>query len=213
MAASAQLRLAPTGGFNFNRQIFKSNTYKYEGIFRNRLGFHAGMMADLVVTDFLSLQSELLFTRKGGFYKSDRPNISEEYQTDLNYISLPVCLTFKYDVKSAYLVLGAGPYINKLLSSQHRYYSNGENIENGPMRIGTDYDTDQIKPWDAGVKFKAGFELKKGLMMTAYYDWSTADINPQYTITRNKTYGVQLAYIFSLTEEDRYNRFEKFYEF
>ena len=30
---------------------------------------------------------------------------------------------------------------------------------------------------------------------------------------RNKTFGVQLAYIFSLTEEDRYNRFENFYEF
>ncbi len=209
----AQLRIGPTGGLNFNRQVFKSNTNLYEGIFRNRLGFHAGIMTDLVMNKNLSLQSELLYTLRGGFYKSDRPNLSEEYQADLSYITLPICLTYKVDVKNAYLILGAGPYLSKLLHSQHRYYSNGMNIENGPMRVGTNYTTDQIKPWDAGIKFKAGFELKKGLYMVGFYDMSSADINPQFTVTRNKTYGVQLAYIFSLTEEDRYNRFEKFYEF
>jgi hypothetical protein len=73
--------------------------------------------------------------------------------------------------------------------------------------------TDQIKPWDAGVKLKAGFELKKGFSMSAFYDISTADINPQFTVTRNKTFGVQWAFLFSTTEEDRYNRFESFYEF
>ncbi len=49
--------------------------------------------------------------------------------------------------------------------------------------------------------------------MSAFYDVSTSDINPQFTVTRNKTFGVQLSYLFSMTEEDRYNRFEKFYEF
>jgi hypothetical protein len=211
--AQVQFRVGPTGGINFNRQTYKSNTIKYEGIFRNRLGFHAGVITDMVFTKNISVQSELLYTLKGGYYKSDRPNISEELQADLSYITVPVCLTYKIDLRSAWFFVGAGPYLSKLLLSKHTYYSNGMNIENGSYRVGTDPLLHQIKPWDAGVRFKTGFELKKGMYFGAFYDMGSADINPQFTVTRNKTYGVQLAYIFSTTEEDRYNRFEKFYEF
>jgi len=209
----AQFRVGPTGGLNFNRQVFKSNTHRYDALFRTRLGFHLGVLTDLIINDNLSLQTELLYTQKGGYYKIERPDITEEYTANLGYVSLPVCLTAKLDVRSAWLFIGAGPYINRLLHSNHTYTSNGFNLENGKLRIGTDYNSDQVKPYDAGIKVKAGFELKKGMYMSAFYDISTSDINPQFTVTRNKTFGVQLAYIFSTTEEDRYNRFENFYEF
>ncbi|MEZ5046318.1 MAG: porin family protein [Chitinophagaceae bacterium] len=210
---SAQLRLGPIGGMNFNRQIFKSNTYRYDALFRNRYGFNIGAISDLVLTKNLSMQSEFLFSLRGGFFKTDKINISEEYSSSVGYINIPVCLTYKVDVNKAYLIAGAGPYIGKLLSTSHRYYSDGNNIENGKLRVGLNTETDQIKPWDFGVKVKAGFELKKGMYLVAFYDIGAYDINPQFVVTRNKTYGFQLGYIFSLTEEDRYNRFENFYEF
>jgi len=213
MTTNAQFRIGPTGGLNFNRQVFKSNTYKYEGVFKSRLGFHIGVLSDLVIIKNLSLQSELLYTHKGGYYKTDRKDIGEIYQDDLGYLSLPVCMTAKLDVRSAWLFVGAGPYLSKLLYAKHSYTSNGSNIENGKLRVGTNYDTDQIKPWDAGVKVKAGFELKKGMYMCAFYDISTTDINPRFQVTRNKTFGVQLGFLFSTSEEDRYNRYENFYEF
>ncbi|HPI54671.1 MAG TPA: porin family protein [Chitinophagaceae bacterium] len=212
-SASAQFRIGPTGGLNFNRQIFKSNTYRYDGIFKTRLGFHIGVLSDLVIRHDLSLQTELLYSLRGGHYKSERTNLAEEYHDDLGYVSLPICLTYKYDVKAGYIIVGAGPYLEKLIHSSHKYYSNGSNIESGQLRVGTDYTISQVKPWGAGVKIKAGFELKKGMYCVGYYDIGTTDINPQFQVTRNKTFGVQLAYIFSLTEEDRYNRFENFYEF
>ncbi|MBL7764646.1 MAG: PorT family protein [Chitinophagaceae bacterium] len=211
--SQAQFRMGPTGGVNFNRQVFKSNSYRYEGVFTTRLGFHAGIITDLIINRNLSLQTELLYTLRGGYFKTDRTNIYEEYQSDLGYISMPLCLTGKFDVKAGYLIAGAGPYLSKLLHSQHTYYSNGVNVENGNLRVGTNYYDDQIKPWDAGIKVKAGFELKKGFYAVAFYDISTTDINPKFQVTRNKTYGIQFAYIFSTTEEDRYDRFEKFYEF
>ena len=209
----AQFRVGPIGGLNFNRQVFKSNTYRYDAIFKTRLGYNLGIMTDLIMTKNLSLQTELLYSHRGGYYKTERTDISEEYEANLGYITLPICLTAKLDVKSAYIFAGAGPYISKLIYSSHTYTSNGFNIENGSLRVGTNYDTDQVKPWDAGVKLKAGFELKRGMYMSVFYDISTSDINPQFTVTRNKTFGVQFGYLFSLTEEDRYNRFENFYEF
>lgn len=209
----AQLRIGPIGGLNINRQVYKSNTYRYEGLFHTKMAFNAGVISDLVINRKLSLQSELIYSMRGGKYEFNRQNVSEEYKTTLGYISLPVCLTAKIDLNSAYFIVGAGPYLEKLLHSQHSYYSDGKNIENGKLRVGTDMLTDQIKPWNAGVKLKAGFELKKGMYFVAFYDIGTSDINPQPTIIRNKTFGVQASFLFSTTEEDRYDRFEKFYEF
>lgn len=209
----AQFRIGPTGGLNYNRQVFKSNTHRYDALFKSKLGFNLGIITDLVINKNLSLQSEFLYTLKGGYYKTERVNIAEEYWSTLGYASIPVCLTYKVNLNRAYFFVGAGPYLSRLINSSHRYYSNGENIENGKLRVGTDYNTDQLKPWDAGAKLKLGFELKRGFCMSAFYDISSADINPQFTVTRNKTFGVQWSYIFSLTEEDRYDRFENFYEF
>lgn len=210
---NAQFRVGPTGGFNVNRQVVKSNTYRYDGLFKSRMGYHFGILSDLVITKNISLQSELLYTHKGGYYKTERQDITEEYQSDLGYLELPAVMTYKIDLHNAYAFVGAGPYLSKLLFSKHTYNSNGFNIENGKLRVGTNTETDQIKPWDAGIKLKAGFELKKGMYVCTFYDLSTSDINPQFIITRNKSFGIQLAYIFSVTEEDRYNRFENFYEF
>lgn len=209
----AQFRVGPVGGLNYKRQVFKSNTYAFDALFKTRLAFNIGIISEKVISKTLSLQSELLYSQRGGYYKTEGLNVSEEFTSDLSYISLPLCLTYKYDLKTAFLVLGAGPYIEKLIHSSHKYYQNDANIENGPLRVGTSNYTDQIKPWSAGVKVKAGFELKRGMYMAAFYDIGTSDINPQFTVTRNKTYGIQWAYIFSTTEEDRYNRLENFYEF
>jgi hypothetical protein len=209
----AQFRMGPIGGLNFNRQVFKSNTYRYNDLFTTKLALNLGLITDLTISKNISLQSELLYTQRGGNFKSERVNITEDYDAKLGYVSLPVTLVGKLDVKGAYLLAGAGAYLEKMIISRHSFSSNGVNIESGPLRVGTNMYTDQIKPWSAGVKLKAGFELKKGMYCVAFYDIGTSDLNPQFTVARNKTFGVQMGYIFSLTEEDRYNRFESFYEF
>jgi hypothetical protein len=205
--------MGPTGGLNFNRQVFKSNTYRYDGVFKSKLAVNFGLATELLIDEHFSLQTDLVYTQRNGYYKTDRLNVAEEYSADLGYLTLPVCLVAKKDVNKAYLFVGAGPYLSKLVYTQHTFRSNGFNTGNGHLRIGTNNETDQIKPWDAGVKVKAGFELKRGFCMAAFYDIGAYDINPQFTVTRNKTFGIQFSYLFSTTEEDRYNRFESFYEF
>lgn len=213
LSGNSQFRVGPVGGLNYNRQVVKSNTYRLDALYKTRLAFNFGVMSELVINKRFSLQSELLFSQRGGYYKSEGLNVSEEFKTDLDYLSLANCFTYKHDVKTGFLILGAGPYLEKLIHSSHKFYSNGENIENGPLRVGTSNYTAQIKPWSAGIKVKAGFELRRGFYMVAFYDIGTSDVNPQFTTTRNKTYGLQWSYIFSTTEEDRYQRLENFYEF
>ncbi|MBU3677952.1 MAG: hypothetical protein FGM54_12335, partial [Chitinophagaceae bacterium] len=55
LAVSAQFRLGPIGGLNFYRQVYKSNTYRYEAIFQSRLSFNAGMIGDFVINRRFSI--------------------------------------------------------------------------------------------------------------------------------------------------------------
>ncbi len=213
LSASAQFRLGPTVGFNFNRQIHKSNSYRFENIFSSQFGYSIGAIGDLVITDYLSLQPELIYTFKGGQYDLEESIVTENFQSRLGYISMPISLVAKKDVKWGYLVAGAGGYISKLMFSSYSLDQNNVNVSAGSLRVGGDFNADQIRAWDAGVKVRAGIELKKGFFVNAFYDIGAYDINPQFTTTRNKTVGVQTGFIFSLTEEDRYERFENFYEF
>jgi len=211
--AMAQFRLGPIVGVNYNRQTQKSNTYRYENLFQNRLAFNVGVIGDLVITPWLSIQPELLYTFKGGAYQLEQPNLSEEYKANLGYVQLPISLTGKLVVGKAAIFGSVGGYVSKLVFTNHSYTLNDDINETGKLRVGTDYFTDQIKPWDAGARFKFGVELNRGFYLAAFYDVGAYDINPQFTVTRNKTVGVQTGYIFSLSEEDRYDRFENFYEF
>lgn len=211
--ANAQVRLAPMAGFNFNRQIQKSNNNRFQGLFNTKLNFSAGVMADIVLTNFLSLQPELLYTFKGGSYTIEPSSVSEEYSNTIGYISMPVCLTGKINVKGGALFLGAGAYASRVSFTSFDLKQNEQRVDAGKLRIGKDYLSDQVTPWDYGFKFKTGFELQRGFYMGAFYDVGMKDVNPQYAQTRNQTVGVQLGYILSLTEEDKYERFENFYEF
>lgn len=212
--AQAQFRLAPILGVNFNRQINKSNSYRFQPLFSSQLSYNVGVMGDLVITNFLSLQPEFLYTMKGGQYDSELGSVvNEHFQCRLGYLQMPVVLTAKLDLNKGYLFAGAGPYLSKLIFNSYNLKQDFVDVASGSLRVGTDLYSDQVKPWDAGIKTKIGIEYKKGFYLTAFYDIGTADIQPQFTVRRNKTIGVQTGFIFSLSEEDRYNRFENFYEF
>lgn len=211
--ANAQLRLGPVVGANFNRQIHKSNSYRFQDIFASQLSYNVGVLGDVVLTPYLSIQPELIYTFKGGKYNLEESFVSEDYQAKLGYLSMPITLTGKMDIGRGYLFLGAGGYISKLMFTSHTLEQNGVDVSAGKLRVGNDLYGDQVKPWDVGVKVKAGFELKKGFYLAGFYDIGVTDINPQFSVVRNKTVGVQASFIFSLTEEDRYDRFENFYEF
>ena len=212
-AINAQVRLAPVAGLNLNQQIQKSNNNRFQGVFSTKLHFSVGVMSDIILTDFLSLQPELLYTFKGGSYTLEPSSVSEQYTNNLGYVSMPVCITGKLNVRGGALFAGAGGYVSRIAFTSFELDQNSERVDAGKLRIGRDHLSDQIMPWDYGLKFKTGFELQRGFYMSAFYEIGLKDVNPQWPETRNQTVGVQIGWILSLTEEDKYERFENFYEF
>ncbi len=93
------------GGVNF-ANISNNDEGGYDD---NRMltGFHAGIIADLNLTEFLAIQPGLLYTSKGIRFENDL----QELTFNPRYIELPVNLVFKTPTGQSKFFIGAGPYV------------------------------------------------------------------------------------------------------
>jgi hypothetical protein len=106
-----------------------SGDLRDESRFENKVGFHAGIMANFgIVDDFFSIQPELLYSNKG--FKHEDTQISlplfnrrREGKVNYNYLDLPVLAK----IKAGPLYFEAGPQASYLLSvnNETKTYING----------------------------------------------------------------------------------------
>jgi len=85
--------------------------------------FQAGIIGDMPVTDFLSIQTGLLFTGKGSKTQSGNTADANYYRASSNpqYLELPLNLIFKSSInKTNKLFAGAGPYIAMGVSGKRK---------------------------------------------------------------------------------------------
>ncbi|MBK5213582.1 MAG: PorT family protein [Flavobacteriaceae bacterium] len=152
---------------------------------KGRTAFHLGAIGEIMFTDALGLQIELLYNQLGAKYE-------ERYDEDFyegidestikdDYLSLPVMAKY-YIVKG--LSLEAGPQISYLLSSKQE----GTIVENGHSE---DYSYDlkkenYRKSLNIGLGIGASYKLDFGLFFSMRYVAGLSNINED-TIT--ETYG------------------------
>ena len=115
-------RVGVKGGLNASSLFYDSQGVSNKN---ERIGFHAGVFAQIPAGEFFAIQPELLYTQKGasadynvnvlGFSASGRNTFR------LNYAELPVLATFKLGQA---VELQAGPYVSYLLNSDVN--SNGD---------------------------------------------------------------------------------------
>ncbi|MEZ0538476.1 porin family protein [Fibrella arboris] len=186
-----------------------------------RVGFRAGLMADIPVTDQLSIRPQLLYSVKGGnvdvgtfvsnaLAKFGLPSSTFSIGTSIskvvvNYIELPVLATYSLDAGPGQLVVGAGPYAAVAVGGT----INGEPIN---------FDTSSFRKHDLGVTASLGYELPMGLTLSAYYAHgltnfsknatpNLASLNPTNPTAsldpsafggtlRNRSYGLTIGYFF-----------------
>ncbi len=81
--------------------------YKKEAI----TSYHAGLIAEIKLTDGFAIQPELLYSTQGATYK----NAGEEFKNELGYISIPVMAKFSLNNS---ISLDLGPQASFLLSER-----------------------------------------------------------------------------------------------
>lgn len=129
ISVNVQAQLVKIGvkaGLNYANQTgsditINSTNYNTDAI----TSYHAGLVAEIKLTDGFAVQPELLYSTQGATYKT----AGTEFKNELGYLSIPVLAKF-YLNKSVSLDLG--PQASFLLSERNNFnVNNAESFEFG----------------------------------------------------------------------------------
>ena len=146
--------------------------------------YHAGVFANIEVSENFSVQPECMFSCQGAEYEE-----SEGYDGEfvLGYLNVPVMA--KYEVAEGFNV-EVGPQIGLLLMAEDRYENEFES--------GEDDVKDSFKDIDFGVNFGASYELANGLGFGARYNLGLSNIVDEEGIddkVRNSVFQFFVSYV------------------
>lgn len=149
---------APVGG-----QQIVSDLSAY---LKPKYGFRAGLMADIPITDNLSLRPQLLYSAKGttldlssllgGLGSVDKSVF--QAPISYNFIELPIQAMYGLDAGPGRVVLGAGPYVGYLLNANVTFSGDTQDV-----------DLAGAKRLDLGAQASIGYELPMGITASVYY--------------------------------------------
>ena len=132
-------------GLNYANQTgsditINSGNYDKEAI----TSYHAGLVAEIKLTDGFSVQPELLYSTQGATYK----NAAEEFKNELGYLSIPVLAKFHLNKTVS---LDLGPQASFLLSERN------------------DFDVKNAETFEFGVAGGLGFNITKHFFLQGRY--------------------------------------------
>jgi hypothetical protein len=137
-----------------------------------RVGYHVGIFTELAVSEYFSLQPELLLSTKGNVntYDIDGPaniiNAEGEAEISFAYLELPIL------AKIAILEvinIHAGPYIGYMVDANTSLEGDvAGNFEE-------DINRDHFNNWDVGVAVGAGVDLS-AVTIGARYSWGLVEV-------------------------------------
>ncbi|HEX7905532.1 MAG TPA: porin family protein [Chitinophagaceae bacterium] len=145
--------------------------------------FQAGIIGNLYVAPFFSVQPGLLFTGKGSKTQSGNETDATYYRATSNpyYIEVPVNLVFKTPTPDVKFFAGAGPYLaigiagkNKVngkilgtsFSSENKIEWSNDDPSTLNYEEGSGYGI--MKRFDYGLNGLAGIETKKAVISANY---------------------------------------------
>jgi outer membrane immunogenic protein len=160
---------------------------------KSKIGFNAGVFADVPLSDKFTLQPELLYTQygaKANFYLNN-----QKYSTSrhLDYIALPVM--FQYNATPNFY-LEAGPEFALNVNTKDKV----KNETTGQTLAESDTYRDSINKFNLGIGLGAGYYFTPNVGITARYVAGLTEIAKDKasgsSSTKNNVFQVGLAYKF-----------------
>ncbi len=132
-----------------------------------KIGYHVGIYHEAEITDFLSVQPELLFTSKGAeVHYENFVGGSGKYRYNLNYLEVPLLVKLKIGGFQVH----AGPYAAFLVGANIKDVD-----DNGNVQQVESLDRDDFEQVDLGASLGAGFNFDGG-RIGVRYDFGMNDI-------------------------------------
>jgi hypothetical protein len=172
----------------------------------SKLGFLAGLVAEIPIAKSVNFRPELNFIQKG--YKI---SFSEDFGTGtfafdgketLNYLELPLNVTYSLPAGSNTVFLGAGPSIGLGLSGKSKLTSTQPGqpttTEEEDTKFGGDENEDDYKPLDLGLNILGGFRFTNGLFLKLGYTFGLSNLTHEPESSyKNKGFAFSVGYFFS----------------
>lgn len=168
--------------------------------FDNRIGFHAGVKAELGLSQEASgayMDFAALLTLKGA--KIDGGSIAS-IKFNPYYLEVPVHVGYKYAVNDDFALFGSvGPYIAVGLFGKAKAKVDGSIADLG--ELGTNsaseniFGDDAFKRFDFGLGLKAGVEFSKKYQVAISYDFGLVEVAKDLGM-KNRNLMISLGYMF-----------------
>jgi hypothetical protein len=202
--ANAQASIGPEVGLNVSNIAAKDGTQT--GTFAAKVGFKAGGIADITLSDNFYLQPGIFFSQKGAKINHD-PLVSFSYIFDINYIQIPVNILYKFGQPSGTrFFLGLGLAFANCVGGHFAYGNITQKIN-----IGDNPNNDQVRSLDASYNTQFGCQIYSGFIFRLQTETGLANIKPggkaDYYF-HNETLTLSLAYLINSQshQDDRRKR-------
>ncbi|TBW25763.1 porin family protein [Gramella sp. KN1008] len=161
--------------------------------FDGRTGFHAGILAEFMITEQFGIQPELLYSMQGAESEYSESGITEKGKIKLDYINIP--LLAKYYVTPA-LNFQLGPQLGFLINSEGEYEVS---FQGETMSETIDLD-EEVKNIDFGISGGLGYKLNSGIFFNGRYTLGIIDINEENEFdgdgNQNNVFQLSVGYMF-----------------
>ncbi|WPO80990.1 porin family protein [Chryseobacterium sp. JJR-5R] len=159
----------------------------------SKIGFNAGVFANIPVGSMFSVQPEVLYSQYGDKYDTRIGNNTYSYANHLDYITVPVMLQYNLIPN---LYVEAGPEFGFMVSAKNK----AKNETNNNVISESGNYKDNFSTFNFGIGLGAGYYFTDNIGITARYVAGLTDIakdRPNNSdAIRNNVFQVGLAFKF-----------------
>lgn len=187
--SSSDVRFGIKGGMNVS-SLSDDGALEDQG---SKIGFNAGLFANIPIAESFSIQPEVLYTQYGDKY--DQVVLGNRYSRarHLDYVAVPVMFQYNFIPN---LYVEAGPEFGILVNAKNKFKNE---TNNDVITESGDYK-DDLNSFNLGIGLGAGYYFTDNIGITARYVAGVTDIakdRPNGSdAVRNNTFQVGLAYKF-----------------
>lgn len=187
--SSADVRFGIKAGMNVS-SLSKNETLEDQG---SKIGFNAGVFANIPVAESFSIQPEVLYSQYGDKYDYVVAGNRYSYANHLDYVTVPVMFQYNFIPN---LYVEAGPEFGFMVSAKNK----AKNETNNDVLAESGNYKDNFNTFNVGIGLGAGYYFTDNIGITARYVAGVTDIAKDRPANsdavRNNAFQVGLAYKF-----------------
>ena len=198
--ANAQIEIGPKIGLNIGSAAYSEGDVdgqKYEAAWegdgnskKTFLGLQLGLSINAPISEAISIRPEVLFSQKGIKVEQKNDDYTAVYTNKVNYLEVPVNVSYGLPIGDNKLELFAGPYVafamgGKFSSdvdkddfkedNEYNYSVTGKKIP----KDGREKETAYVNSMDAGINLGVGFRVSS-ILIAAQYSLGLSNTGANY---------------------------------